>query len=88
MNHENALFAAALGLQPPYQVSKVDFDREARELHIHLDYPRGSQFACPECNEISNVYDSNLREWRHLNFFEHSAYLPPPFLASTAIDAA
>ena len=78
MNHENALFAAALGLQPPYQVSKVDFDREARELHIHLDYPKGSQFACPECNETSNVYDSSLREWRHLNFFEHSAYLHAP----------
>ena len=78
MNHENTLFSAALGLQPPYQVSNVDFNIETGELHIHLDYPKGSEFPCPECNDSSKVYDSNVRQWRHLNFFEHRTYLHAP----------
>ena len=52
MNHENALFSAALGLQPPYKVIKVDFNIETGELHIHLDYPGGSEFPRPECKCI------------------------------------
>ncbi len=78
MNHENALLAVVLGLQPPYQVSSVDFNMETGALHIHFDYSGGSEFPCPECNGSAKVYDSNLRQWRHLNFFEHRTFLHAP----------
>ncbi len=52
----------------------VDFNMETGELHIHFDYPGGSEFPCPECNDSSKVYDSNVRQWRHLNFFEHRTF--------------
>ena len=78
MNHENALFSAALGLQPPYKVIKVDFNIETGELHIHLDFPGGSEFPRPECTASSKVCDAKPRQWRHLNFFEHRTYLHAP----------
>ena len=75
MYDENELFAAALGLQPPYIVDRVDFDLEKQELHLYLDFPRGSEFPCPECKNQCKAYDTKSRQWRHLNFFEHQTYL-------------
>ena len=73
-----AVFGAALGLVPPWRVVSVDFDKDAGTLEIGLDFPRGSRFACPEegCSEGScPVHDSAEKRWRHLDFFEHQAFL-------------
>src|SRR5437870_5725399 len=36
----------------------------------------GSRFACPECGVAGcPAYDSEDKTWRHLNFFQHEAYL-------------
>ena len=48
---------------------------EERRLDITLNFPKGSQFACPECGELCGVHDTDQRTWRHLNFFEHQTYL-------------
>ncbi len=41
-----------------------------------IDFPRGGTFACPECGAHGlKAYDSELKCWRHLNFFQHEAYL-------------
>jgi transposase len=72
------LFGLALGLVPPWQVTSVSFDDEAGRLDIRLDFPRGSRFACPEegCGEgACPVHDTAEKTWRHLDFFEHQAYL-------------
>jgi len=43
---------------------------------IHLDFARGSRFACPQCGIAGcPTYDSEDKTWRHLNFFQHEAYL-------------
>ena len=47
--NENELFQAALGLLPPWKVDRCTFDEAAGRLDIHLDFPRGSVFACPVC---------------------------------------
>lgn len=74
----NAMFAAALGLAQPWQVVSVDFDQEAGRLDLGLDFPRGARFACPEpdCPQAAcPVHDTVEKTWRHLDFFEHQAYL-------------
>ena len=43
------LFGMALGIEPPWLVKKSEFDVTAKRLDIHLDFARGSRFACPEC---------------------------------------
>ena len=72
------MFGAALGLTPPWQVTSVVFDKEAGKLEIGLDFPRGSRFACPHegCGESAcPVHDTMEKRWRHLDFFEHQAFL-------------
>lgn len=72
------MFGAALGLVPPWEVASVEFDREAGRIEIGLGFPRGSRFACPveECaNAVCAVHDTLDRRWRHLDFFEHQAFL-------------
>ena len=73
-----AMFGAALGLALPWQVSSVAFDKEAGKLEIGLGFPRGSRFACPiqGCGESAcPVHDTIEKCWRHLDFFEHQAFL-------------
>jgi len=68
------MFGAALGLSVPWQVTSVEFDKEAGRLDIGLDFPRGSRFACPEescANGACPVHDTTEKRWRHLDFFQH-----------------
>ena len=73
-----SMFGAALGLVAPWQVTLVEFDKDAGELQIGLDFPRGSRFACPiqGCGQSARVvHDALDKRWRHLDFFEHRAFL-------------
>lgn len=79
MSSETMLFSAALGLQAPWRVADVTFDAESKELHLHLDFTRGSLFSCPGCAAPVKAYDTKERVWRHLNFFEHKCYLHANF---------
>lgn len=70
------LFARALGLQVPWQLARVTFSEEDRELHLYLDFKRGGRFSCPECGrEELTAYDTQEKQWRHLDFFQHQAFL-------------
>lgn len=70
------LFTEALGLREPWRVDRMDFDVDARRLDVFLDFERGARFACPEGDEDGcPVHDTTERTWRHLDFFQHQAYL-------------
>jgi hypothetical protein len=71
-----ALFTAALGLQAPWGVADVTFDRPAGRIDFQVAFTPGARFACPHCGaEHQPVHDTQEREWRHLNFFQFEAYL-------------
>jgi transposase len=73
---DTALLQLALGLTPPWSVGRVDFDAAAHRLDIHIDFVPGSRFACPVCGAADcPPYDTERKTWRHLNFFQHQAYL-------------
>ena len=66
----------ALGLPPPWTVAGAHFDAEAHRLDIEIDFAPGSRFACPTCGAADcPAYDTERMTWRHLNFFQHQAYL-------------
>ena len=70
------LLQLALGLTPPWTVTRSDFDPEAKRLDIQIDFPPGSRFPCPNCGAADcPAYDTEQMSWRHLNFFQHQAYL-------------
>jgi len=72
---EAELFAAALGLQSPWYVSGIDFSLESKRLDIGIDFEAGGLFPCPVCGTPSKAYDSAMKSWRHLNFFQYEAHL-------------
>ena len=70
------LLQLALGLTAPWTVTGTDFDPAAKRLDIHVDFAAGSRFACPQCGAADcPAYDTDRMTWRHLNFFQHQAWL-------------
>ncbi len=73
---DTELFQMALSLTPPWQVLSAEFDPDEKRLDIRLDFPKGSTFICPKCGlSGAKAHDTIEKTWRHLNFFEHEAYL-------------
>ena len=74
--HDVDLFQKALGLDRPWEVVEVSFDAEQRRLDLRIDFPKGSVFCCPGCGRSGlKVRDTEQKTWRHLDFFQHQAYL-------------
>ena len=71
----NTLFTVALGLTPPWEVRDLRFSVEDKRLDIVVDFERGASFPCPVCGTPSKAHDTEERTWRHLDFFQHAAYL-------------
>ena len=70
------LFQAALGLTEPWEVVSVEFDPARKRLDLRIDFARGARFLCPECGTAGcPVHDTEEKTWRHLDFFQHQAYL-------------
>jgi transposase len=72
MNSEQ-LFQAALSLHEPWQVKRVSFEpmlSGQQALIIQVGFPPGSRFQ-DEHGQFCSVYDTEVRSWQHLNFFEH-----------------
>jgi len=70
------LFQQALGLTPPWRVVRSDFDAAAKRLDLHIDFEAGGTFPCPECAAVGcKAHDTVEKSWRHLNFFQHEAFL-------------
>ena len=72
---QQELFSLALGLVPPWLVDDVTFKVEDKRLDLHINFPQGSRFACPVCGEECPVHDTREHTWRHMDFFQHEAYL-------------
>lgn len=70
------IFSIALNLQSPWKITDVRIEDEGagKELHIDLGYDRGTKFENDE-GKMVTPHDTQKRTWRHLNFFEHKAYL-------------
>lgn len=72
------LFQLALGISDPWVITEVEFkdndEGVERELHITIDFYRGSTFRATD-GEAHKAYDTVKRTWRHLNFFQHRCYL-------------
>jgi transposase len=71
------LFQIALGEIQPWFIEKIEFMEggdKAKELHLHLDFPKGSTFE-DDGGTACKAYDTKLHTWRHLNFFEHRCYI-------------
>ncbi|MGN2392111.1 ISL3 family transposase [Pelomicrobium sp. G1] len=71
----NRLFEAALGVTSPWFVQGIDFDAAKKTLTIRIDFAAGSRFAHPAAAGLHPVHDTQVKRYRHLNFFQHECYL-------------
>uniref|UniRef100_E6QVK2 Transposase n=1 Tax=mine drainage metagenome TaxID=410659 RepID=E6QVK2_9ZZZZ len=72
---QNQIFEAALGISNPWYIKGVDFDVERKHLSIHIDFVAGSRFAYPGIENAHPVHDTQIKRYRHLNFFQHECHL-------------
>lgn len=73
---DNDLFQLALGITSPWFVASSAFDAAKKRLDIGVDFKAGSRFVCPDCNaDGCPVHDTTEKTWRHLDFFQHQAFL-------------
>jgi transposase len=73
---EKRLFSTALGIEEPVYIEEIVFNGMEGELHIHMNFRRGSRFSCSECAEADlPVHDTIEKRWRHLNFFQYKCYI-------------
>jgi len=77
-SNQYKLFEAALDIQTPWEIKEVRLDRERRRLDIVLDFQRGAIFDCSECKALLTAYDTRMREWRHLDFFQYETHIYAP----------
>jgi len=76
MDIQQQLFAMALGIQEPIFLERIDFIKDDGELHIYMNFRRGSKFACPICGKKEcAVHDTTDKTWRHLNFFQYKCFI-------------
>jgi transposase len=73
-----AIFGIALGINKPWYIKEVKLlakqDSHTKQMHIEIDFQRGSKFTDKTGKECS-VYDTSERIWQHLNFFEYPCYI-------------
>lgn len=69
------LFSMALGLVEPWHVQDVSFDEKAKVLTLKVDFRKGSRFPHPAAEGQQQVYDTETKRLRHLNFFQHECFL-------------
>lgn len=74
MQNSVEIFSIALGLQEPWHIKEVLFDKKNSQLDIHLGFTKGYKFKMDDGLEYT-AHDTVERSWQHLNFFQHKCYL-------------
>lgn len=69
------LFTAALGLQAPWQVKKVELSTAKNRIDFEVEC-KPKRLSCPHCASTDqSVHDRISKSWRHLDFFQYEAWL-------------
>jgi transposase len=75
---QNTLFEVGLGLEAPWKVVRSGLEEsgaQSKILYVDIDFEGGSKFPCPSCGKPCAVYDTEVKRWRHMNFWQHATFL-------------
>jgi len=64
---DKELYAAILGIRPPWEVSSVELTAQDEELRVMIEMQPGNPLSCPQCGNACPGYDTRRRSWRHLD---------------------
>ena len=51
------LFRRILGVEPPWNVARVELDVKGQKVDVWLEHEHGAPFPCPECSKKLPLYD-------------------------------
>ena len=54
---DTELYRQVLGLEAPWEVSRVELSTEGGRVDVWVDHPRRTRWACPECERVLPTYD-------------------------------
>lgn len=74
------LYTRILGIESPWEISKVDLSIEERRVDIYVVWPERTEADCPEClseeQETCKIHDRRKeRVWRHLDTCQMKTYI-------------
>jgi transposase len=73
---DTELYRQVLGLESPWEVDRVELSTEGGRVDVWVNHPRGTRWACPECEQVLPTYDhGEEREWRHLDTCQFLTYV-------------
>src|ERR1035437_6709574 len=73
---DTELYRQLLGLEPPWEVSRVELSVKDGRVAVWAGHPRGIRWTCPECDHELPTYDhAEERSWRHLDSCGFSTHL-------------
>lgn len=64
---DRALYQTILGLQPPWDVERVELREAEAAVDVWVCPVAGTPFVCPQCAVSAPIYDHVERRWRHLD---------------------
>jgi len=68
-------YAQLIGLERPWQVSRVEVSHEDQEVRIFVTRASRPKLRCPECDRPCGRYDGRERRWRHLDTMQYQTFL-------------
>ncbi|MGC9217272.1 MAG: ISL3 family transposase, partial [Acidithiobacillus sp.] len=69
------LLSPDIWVVPPWLVDHVTYVVDEKRLDLHVNFPADCRFAFTVCREGCPVHDTREHTWRHMDFFQHEAYL-------------
>jgi len=72
---DRELYAQILGIQKPWEVSKVELSLKEGEVEVHVGLKTGTKLKCPKCGAKSPGYDHHTKRWRHLDICQYKTIL-------------
>jgi len=74
---QNELFSQVIGVEKPWFINEIQVTEE--ELTIKIDFERGAKFYYEDDQSgikgSYGAYDTEVKKWRHLNFFQYPCFL-------------
>ena len=68
-------YAQLIGLEPPWQVSRVEVSHPDQEIQIFVVRADRPGLRCPECDRPCSGYDTRERRWRHLDTMQYRTFV-------------
>ncbi|WP_233697352.1 transposase family protein [Paenibacillus profundus] len=69
------MFNIALQLEKPWKLAHIEFEGRDQAWHLYIDFERGTTFACPLCGSACKAYDTEKKQWRHLDFWNWKTFM-------------